>query len=77
VNLELIFLDCRVRPYTRHELVLADDLTSRLKQNRKDLERAAPQGNRDSTRPQFTPGEIYLPPVELVYQASALFRHVR
>jgi len=77
VNLDLIFLDDRARPYTSHELVLGDELTGRLNQNRKDLERAVPQGNRDSTRPQFTPSEIHLPPFELVYQTSALFRHVR
>jgi hypothetical protein len=77
MNLELVFLDRRIRPYTCHELVLGDELTGRLNQNRKDLERAVPQGNGNATRPQLTPGEIHLPPVELVYQASALFRHAR
>jgi hypothetical protein len=67
VNLELIVLDDRTWPYPSHELVLRDELTGRLNQNGKDLESAASQGNGDSMRPQFTPGEIYLPTVELVY----------
>jgi hypothetical protein len=42
VNLELIFLDDHARPHSSHELVLGDELTGRLNQNRKDLERAVP-----------------------------------
>jgi hypothetical protein len=77
VNLERICLDDRARPHTSHELVLGDELTARLRQNRKDLERAAPEGNRDSMRAQFMPREIQLPPVKLVHQVLALFRHAR
>jgi hypothetical protein len=77
VNLEFILLDDRTRPDTCHELVLGDELTSRLNQHREDLERAAPQGNRDSPRPQFTPLEIHLPSVQLVYQVSTPFPRMR
>jgi hypothetical protein len=77
VNLQFILLHDRARPYPSHELVLGDELTGRLNQNRKDLERAAPQGNMDSPRPQLTPLEIYLPSVKLVYQVSALFPRMR
>jgi hypothetical protein len=72
MNLERILLDDGALPYTSHELVLSDELTGRLNENRKDRERSAPHRNRDSARPQFTPREIYLPSVKNVHHVSAL-----
>jgi hypothetical protein len=73
--LERIFLDDRARPDASHELVLGDEFTGRLDQHCKDLQRSAPQRNRNSTGPQFTPSEIQLPPATLVYRVWAVFKH--
>jgi hypothetical protein len=77
VDLKLVFLDDRAWPRASHKLVFSNELTGRLHQDRKDLERSAPQRNEDPTRAQFTPRKVNLPPAKLVHQVSTLFRHAR
>jgi hypothetical protein len=75
VKLQRIFLNDRALPHAAHEVVLVDEFTARLNENLNDLECAAPKGNGNSTRPQFTLSEIDLPPMGRVHSSSALFGH--
>src|SRR5271156_3311337 len=74
VNLKLTFLDDRARPNLAHDLVLGDELTGRPSENLDDVEGAAPQRDRNSMRPQFTPREVHLPRSRIVIQSATLCR---
>jgi hypothetical protein len=77
VNLKRTFLDDRAHPNPAHDLVLGDELTGRPSENLDDVEGAAPQRDRSSMRPQFTPCEVQLPRPRIVIQSSALCRQSR
>src|SRR6267154_5876267 len=76
VKLKCIVLDNRARPYATREILLGDEFASRANQNFDDVECATADRDGSSTGPQFTASKIDLPLTRLVYQSSALRRHI-
>ena len=56
-----VFSSTNRTPNPTHKAILADEFIGRLNQDTDDFERAVPDRNGDSMRPEFALVELYLP----------------
>jgi hypothetical protein len=76
MKLKGIVLYDRARPHAIHEVVLGDELATRLNQNLDDFEREIPDRDGNPSGAQFTLGKINLPLARLVHQFCASRGHL-